>query len=164
MDKSFPKEPMVSNNEIHAIITEETERDRLIYQLAEEMAHYGMVGEGYGESVLEREREFPTGVPTPVPIAIPHSERSQIFKQGIGVAVLKESVKFASMENPDCFLDVKVVFMLAANLNNAHLDMIKDVMEIIQDSAVVANLLKAETPEAIEKIMHHEFSIREEQR
>ncbi|WP_429973937.1 PTS sugar transporter subunit IIA [Enterococcus sp. AZ163] len=164
LDKSFTENQMLSKNEIHAIITEETNRDQLIYQLAGEMAAHGMVEDCYGKSVLEREREFPTGVPTPVPIAIPHSERSQVFKAGIGVAVLKNSAKFASMEDPNLFLEVKVVFMLAASLNDEHLYMIKDIMEIIQDTQVVQQLLAAKSPEEVESIMHYEFSKRETER
>lgn len=164
LDKSFTEEQMRSKNEIHAIITEETDRDQLIYQLAGEMAAHGMVEECYGKSVLERELEFPTGVPTPVPIAIPHSERSQVFKAGIGVAVLRNSAKFASMEDPNLYLDVKVVFMLAASLNDEHLYMIKDIMEIIQDTQVVTRLLAAKSTVEVEDIMHSEFSKRENER
>lgn len=165
MDKATTENQVFSKNEIHAMISDETERDQLIHLLAAEMAKYGMVEPCYGASVLEREKDFPTGVPTmPVPIAIPHSERSHVYKPGIGVAVLRNSVKFSSMEDPECLLDVKVVFMLAASLNDEHLHMIKDVMEIIQDSELVNTLLVAETTEKIEEILHKEFSKREQKR
>lgn len=165
MDKTTTENQIFSKNDIHGSISEETDRDQLIHLLAAEMAKYGMVEPCYGASVLEREKEFPTGVPTmPVPIAIPHSERSQVYKPGIGVAVLRNSVKFSSMEDPTCLLDVRVVFMLAASLNDEHLHMIKDVMEIIQDSEVVNALLAAETTKEIEAIMHQEFAKREQKR
>jgi PTS system galactitol-specific IIA component len=54
--------------------------------------------------------------------------------------------------------------MLAASLNDEHLHMIKDVMEIIQDSEVVNALLAAETTKEIEAIMHQEFAKREQKR
>jgi PTS system galactitol-specific IIA component len=148
LDKTTTENQIFSKNDIHALISEETDRDQLIHLLAAEMAKYGMVEPCYGASVLEREKEFPTGVPTmPVPIAIPHSERSQVYKPG-----------------PTCLLNVRVVFMLAASLNDEHLHMIKDVMEIIQDSEVVNALLAAETTKEIEAIMHQEFAKREQKR
>lgn len=114
-----------------------TDRDQLIHLLAAEMAKYGMVEPCYGASVIEREESFNRCSYFASSYRHSHSERSHVYKPGIGVAVLRNSVKFSSMENPECLLDVKVVFMLAASLNDEHLHMIKDVMEIIQDSEVV---------------------------
>lgn len=164
MKKTQTSESQLSNNEIHALITDETDRDQLIYLVAGELAKFGMVEESYGASVIERENQYPTGVPTPVPIAIPHSERSQVYKSGIGVAVLRNSAKFSSMENPEEKLEVKLVFMLAASLNDEHLGMIQDVMEIIQDEALVAKLLVAENQQAVEELLHAEFSEKETRR
>ena len=154
-----------SKHEIHAVITGETSRDAVIRLLADEMASFGMVDASYGESVLERERSYPTGVPTePVAVAIPHSERIQVSKTGIGVAVLTNSAKFASIDAPENLLDVKVVFMLAISSDDGHLDIIQDIMGIIQDRHVVDSLLTAGTPGKIEEIMHRELTARENKR
>ena len=156
------KQDMLSKNEIHAIISDETERDEVIRLLGRELAAFGMVDDTYGELALERERQYPTGVPTePMAVAIPHSERSQVYKTGIGVAVLKNSAKFASMDDADRLLDVKVVFMLAVSSDDGHLEMIQDIMEIIQDSQVVDAILTSASTDHIERIMHRELSARE---
>jgi len=60
------------------------------------LEQYGLISEHYVKSVLEREEKWPTGLPAaPYGIAIPHAEQTNdIFKSGISVAVLKNSVPF----------------------------------------------------------------------
>ena len=61
-----------------------TERDELLHEMADYLSSLGYVKSSYGNSVIERENKYPTGIDTdPIPVAIPHSEREEVLKTAI---------------------------------------------------------------------------------
>ena len=55
------------------------DRDELLHEMADYLNSLGYVKSSYGDSVIERENKYPTGIDTdPIPVAIPHSERERV--------------------------------------------------------------------------------------
>lgn len=82
--------------------------------LAAKMHTQGLVTAEYGAQTWERELHHPTGLPTkPFCIAFPHADADGVHQSALGVAVMRQPVKFQNMADPDEGLDVMLVFMLA---------------------------------------------------
>jgi PTS system galactitol-specific IIA component len=71
---------------------------------------------GYGRSslpdaVVAREREFPTALPTTIPVAIPHADAEHVRRPGLALATFARPVQFIQMGTDDIRLDVTAMFM-----------------------------------------------------
>lgn len=110
--------------------------------LGRSLMENGYIKQGYVDSVLQRERTFPTGlVLKNVGIAIPHaSPEGNVLKNGIAIARLNNPVQFNWMENPDEKIDVNMVFMLALADSSEHLDVLKKLFIAFQNEELVESL------------------------
>ena len=61
-------------------------------------------------ALLEREKEYPTGLPTGVPIAIPHIHDG-CLRSFFSMAVLDTPVAFGCMGDPDETVETRLVFL-----------------------------------------------------
>lgn len=114
----------------------------------------GLCKESYINALIKREAEFPTGIDVDgFGIAIPHTDVSHVNVAGIGVATLKESVKFIQMGTDDEEVNVKVVVMLAIDNPNEHLSMLQNILNILQDQNVLKALAEAKEKEEIIEII-----------
>jgi PTS system galactitol-specific IIA component len=112
----------------------DTEVIRLLSNLALEQ---GFIEELFIEKILEREKAYPTGLPTEVQIAIPHVSDGCI-KSFFSVAVLREPVKFASMDGSDDPIMAQIVFLFGITNPTHQVKVLKKFCTIFQDS----NLLR----------------------
>lgn len=104
----------------------------------------------YVEALKKREKEFPTGIDTGnIGIAIPHTAVDYVNKAKIAIARLKKQVSFYQMGNDDETVNVKLVFMLAVNNPEQHLEKLQNVVGIIQDETILRKLLNAKTEDEI---------------
>lgn len=135
------------------------ERDDVLHEMADYLISLGLVRDTYGDSVIERENKYPTGIDTePIPVAIPHSEREEVIKTAILVGQTKESgVSFQKIEGDGVWINSKVIFMLAVDTDQGQLEVISRLMGVIQDSSVVKCVVDAENTNEIEKIVSNAF-------
>ena len=71
------------------------DRDEALHEMADYLHSIGVVQGTYGDSVIERENKYPTGIDTePIPVAIPHSEREEVIKTAILVGQTKKGTAF----------------------------------------------------------------------
>ena len=123
-------------------------------QLGGILTHEGYTKDSYVEALIAREQEYPTGLDIDgFGVAIPHTDVSHVKKAATGVAVLKKPVTFIQMGTDDEEVDVKLVFMLSVENPNAHIDELQKLLAIIQDTAVLEQLSKAEDAKKIIEIM-----------
>lgn len=114
----------------------------------------GYAKESYVEGLIEREKEFPTGLDIDgFGVAIPHTNVSHVNKQGIAIGVLKEPVTFTQMGTDDEEVSVKLVFMLAVVDPASHIDQLQKIIAMIQDKEVLQNITNAENAEHIIEIV-----------
>lgn len=82
--------------------------------LANQLYQRGYVRESYLQAVLDRERQFPTGLRTAeVAVALPHTEKEHVLKPAVAVAILAHPVTFGEMGTEDQTVPVEIVFMLS---------------------------------------------------
>ncbi|MDI6814071.1 MAG: PTS sugar transporter subunit IIA, partial [Desulfitobacteriaceae bacterium] len=87
-----------------------------ITQLVRVLESEGCVKGSFLPAVLERESRFPTGLGLdgPINVALAHADPEHVVRSAFAVGQLKRPVKFRRMDDPDCEIDVHMVFVMAA--------------------------------------------------
>lgn len=130
------------------------ERDEILLYLANQLIEAGCVHPSYAQAVLEREREFPTGVKLDgqINIALAHAAPEHVYQNGIIIGVLAQPINFRQINIPLHSIPVNIVFMLAAvsyNAINYYIE--KLVEEVLMKPDVIAWLAGIEDKESIHR-------------
>jgi len=101
----------------------------------------GYVKSTYPKAVQDREKIFPTGLPTAgVGVAIPHTDVEHVIGPAIAIGTLKNTVKFKMMGNPEDEIDVQLVFMLAIKEPQVQLQMLQNLMSVFQKKELLTTI------------------------
>ena len=130
------------------------DRKDLLTNLSQVLIEKGYVNSKYTKGILEREQNFPTGLPTSgVKVAIPHTDPQYVNVPAILIAKLKYPIIFKEMGNGDNELPISLIFMLALKSHDSQIDMLSKFMKILSDGDSLKMLYNAKTPkEMIEKL------------
>lgn len=129
-----------------------------IHKLGGLLLDKGYVKETYPKAVSEREKTFPTGLPSKgVGVAIPHTDIEHVNKPAIAIGTLKQPVSFKMMGNPEENVDVEVVFMLAIKDPKLQLEMLQNLMAIIQKVEVLNKIKASKDPKEIVSLIQREL-------
>ena len=104
------------------------------------------VDDNFVDRVLDRERNFPTGLPTePISVAIPHAYPENVNNNKIVIATLKKPILMKEMGgDSDDNLNVSVVFLLAFNDSNKHLNILQNIVELIKNQDTVNKIFNGD--------------------
>ena len=80
--------------------------------LATAAVEQGYARESFVDAVVEREATFPTGLPLPLPVAIPHADARHILKPGMAALVPEAPLSFGEMGSKVRTVDAQFVLML----------------------------------------------------
>ncbi|MBY4798239.1 PTS sugar transporter subunit IIA [Collinsella sp. AGMB00827] len=110
-------------------------KEELIRVLANRAEQAGFVEPGYAEDVIERERQFPTGLPTVgLKVAVPHAmTQEHVNKPAIVTARLAQPVLFKEMGAGVADVPVELVFMLVAKGDKQHLAVLQKLISLLSD-------------------------------
>lgn len=110
------------------------------------------VKEEYLESILEREKEFPTGLKTHVGIniAMPHTEADMALKEAIVFIRNKKDILFQHMIDPNEEVSTRLVFNIVVKDPKNQVTFLTKLMKMFQDE-ILMNYLLVETDK--EKIL-----------
>ena len=97
----------------------------------------GYTDESFIAGCIEREAEYPTGLPSVVPVAIPHCQCDGIKESSICVLRLTEPVKFYRMDDASEHVETKLVFNLAIRGADAQLSFLQKLMAFVMDEEKV---------------------------
>ncbi|MGO2722586.1 MAG: PTS sugar transporter subunit IIA [Lactobacillus sp.] len=122
--------------------------------LANQLLKYGYVKDTYKTALLDREKEFPTGLPSATPaVAIPHANADLVYKTTIAVATLKHPVNFKNMGAITEDVPVEIVIMLVISEPHSQVSMLQKVVEIAQNPVLKAQLLQAKDRQTLIKLV-----------
>lgn len=109
-------------------------RDALFRRMATTLEHEGRVADTFLQGLIDREVNFPTGLPVNGGVAIPHTDAEHVIEDSISIATLATPVGFREMAGADdTEIPVDVVFMLALGGSGHHLTILQQVLKCIQD-------------------------------
>lgn len=103
----------------------------------------GWVTPRFNEALVERERSYPTGLPTPTPVAIPHADVEHVLKSGLGIALLKNPVRFGEMAGIDTYVDVRVVVLILVTDPDQQVELLTRLVDLFQQSDWFAKIERA---------------------
>ena len=122
--------------------------EELLTILGDYAIEQGLAKEGFTEGLLEREKNFPTGIQALTGIAIPHSEQEYTMIPSIVVALLEKPTQFRPMGGGG-MVPVETVFMLLLNEAEQQVEMLGSIVGFIQDKDRMDALRSAKKPEEI---------------
>lgn len=118
-----------------------TTRDDVILMLSDALARHGAVSPEYGRDVLQREQQYPTGLPTQgIKVAIPHAGSEHVIRSAMAVALLDKPVTFHCMDKPEEGLPVRIVFLLANKKPDEQVKFLRSIMSLFEDGANLRSL------------------------
>jgi PTS system galactitol-specific IIA component len=127
----------------------------VLENLGGKLQQAGYVHESFVEAALTRESQLPTGLPLggEFNAAIPHTDVVHVIKPGLALATLSEPVVFKNMINPDEDVPCRLVFVMALDQPKAQVEMLQEIAGLLQNEALVAQLVAAETYEDVKKAL-----------
>lgn len=141
-----------SNFFVHTL--NDNDKEVVLTKLGRKLYEEGCVKESFVQAVLDREKIYPTGLPTQgVGIAIPHTDSIHVNKKAIIIGILESTVEFQVMGSTDEFVQVGIIFMLAIENPEAQLEMLQKLIELCQSEEVLYTLKKHEDKERIKDIV-----------
>ena len=103
----------------------------------------GFVEEGYADMVVEREKEFSTGlIATGRGIAIPHTNPTLVNKQAICVLIPKEPVDFLMMGSTDQWVKAEVIIPLVIKEPDSQLTLLRKIVDLVQNDELIDEIYK----------------------
>lgn len=126
--------------------------EQVIKFLADQAIEAGFATEEFTTAILAREQEYPTGLPTSIPVAIPHIHDG-CLRSFLACATLTEPVQFASMEGDDEPLEVPIVFCFGITEPKQQAAVLRQLAVLFQNAEYLSQLKAAETDEELLEIL-----------
>lgn len=131
-----------------------TTAEEALTQIVGVMKEMDYVEPEYETSVIEREKQYPTGLPTyPYQVALAHSDPQYVMRSGIAVGTLQNPVPFYEMGSPGSILPVSIIFVLAVREKEKQTIVLKGLMNILNDRNAIRELKDASSSEEVIKIL-----------
>ncbi|WP_110953564.1 PTS sugar transporter subunit IIA [Anaerosinus massiliensis] len=122
----------------------------VIRKMAENLNAKGVVKDSFVPAILERERNFCTGLQfDEAGIAIPHTDTQHVNIPAISIAVLNNPIIFQGMGMPGTKVNVEIVFMLAIKEAHSHMEFLQTLMTEFQREGVLRNLITSKSKTAL---------------
>lgn len=132
------------------LITIDVEADNYedaILKIGADACKKGYVKEGFADAVIQREKLYPTALPTDVlKVAIPHPmERDTVITSAIIVTKFKHPVDFILMGSDNDTVAVNIMFTLAVNGAEHQLTILQKLVGMFSDSDSMQKIKDAAT-------------------
>lgn len=128
--------------------------DEVIHYLAQHLYQSGKVNVDFEAAVKEREKIYPTGLPTgKISVAIPHTDVKYVKQPAIAFATLSKPIKFANMADAKQTVDASVVVMLAMQQPHSQVDMLQKLMQLFQNQDLLTEMVELDDPEQLFEIV-----------
>lgn len=128
-------------------------QDELFETLGGKLIESDVVKSTYVDALKDREGEFPTGLPLPIGVAIPHTDGSYVNEDHLVVATLSKPVDFVEMGTDDEKVDVSLVIMIVMQDGKNHLEMLQNIIATVQNEELVKELLQEKDKKVIKEIL-----------
>ena len=113
----------------------------VIRLLCGKLENLGYISPDHVHAILERERKYPTGLPTnPVCVALPHGEIEGVHESALAFARLRTPVIFQNMADSNEALNVKMVFLLVNNDPGNQVKALRKLSEMFADPGQLSSL------------------------
>ena len=129
------------NTEIIVINGSVTSWEEAIRLTARSLYNENFVTEEFADKCIEREMQFPTGLETLLPVAIPHTDAEFVKKSAICVLKLEDSIMFNNMEDINKQVKVQFVMNLALSKDDSQVEVLKKIIHLFQEEDYVERIV-----------------------
>ncbi len=137
---------------------EADDREDLLSRLSDILYEKGYVKQSFKQAILEREKVFPTGLPTlGVKVALPHTDTEHVIKPAILISTLKEPVVFKEMGNGVNDIDVGIVFLLAVKNPAYQVKLLRKLINMFSKENILLSLKECKNAQCIYDILKREL-------
>lgn len=93
-----------------------SDKDEVLKDLTQLLVDSGNVEPTYIQAVIDREKEYATGLRLGggINVALAHADIIHVKKSGFSLAILENPIEFNEMGNPEGIVPVHVIFVMAA--------------------------------------------------
>lgn len=132
--------------------------------LAALLYRHGYVRDTFEQAVLEREKTFATGLPTPeIQVAIPHADVEHVIRPAIAIGVMDQPVAFGEMGDAENTVAVRIVCMLAVSQSEVLVSLLRNLVGILQNPVLLRQIVELETAgEIADTFNRHLSNLQEE--
>lgn len=130
-------------------------KEEAIMLCADALYAAGYVSREFGKLCVNREQEYPTGLPTEIPTAIPHAKDGNITQSSVCFLLLDKPVTFSRMDDDTEEVNTDMIFNLAVKDPNEHLEALQNMMEFLNDSKALKKCRELPDVELIEYLKEH---------
>ena len=92
----------------------------------------GRVRPSFAKALIEREAAYPTGLPTVIPVAIPHADVEHVLKSGLGIALLKNPVTFGEMGSDGGTVEARLVVLILVTQPEQQVTLLTKLIDVFQ--------------------------------
>lgn len=121
----------------------------------EALSKKGLVDNEFAQSCIEREYEYPTGLPSEIPVAIPHATSNNIKESCICFLRLDEPVEFKRMDDDDETIQTRLLFNLAIKDSGKHIQFLQKLMAFLMNNQAIENCLRLDINEISDYLKEH---------
>jgi PTS system galactitol-specific IIA component len=147
----------VFQEELVAVGLDESSSKGAIRILGELLLKSGYVTGPYIDAVIEREKEFPTGLPTkPFGVAIPHADCEHVAKTGIAVGLLRKPVEFGVMGTVEETVGVNVIFLMAIREPEGQIKWLQGLAQFLHNQDALIELIAMDNPSGVVEMLRSE--------
>lgn len=108
--------------------------EEAILMCGEALHKEGIAGAEFGKKCVIREKDFPTGLPTDIPVAIPHCHDDSVNSNAICILKLDNPVEFRRMDDDQETIMTDMLFNLAVMDADEHLQALQNLMIFLSDT------------------------------
>jgi PTS system galactitol-specific IIA component len=141
-------EVILSEDLIELGITE-TKKEDVIKIMADKLWAKGYVKDGYYENVVKREKDFPTGLPTVIPVALCHTEAQYVNQSAMAVGTLAHPVEFNEMGTPERNIQAEIIFLLALKDSKDQITYLKKMVTVFKSKETLETIRDATDSKAL---------------
>lgn len=129
-----------------------TDDAEVLRALSARLRELGAVTDSFEEAVLARERRQPTGLPTLMAAAIPHTDPEHVLTPGFAVAVPEHPVAFGEIgSGGERLVWSEIVIMLVLDDPDSQLAALQTLVARLQEPEAVRSVLEASDDADLER-------------
>ena len=117
----------------------------------------GKVKQSYEEHLIDREREYPTGLALgDINVAIPHTDYQYANTTQLLVATLKKPVEWHNMEDSDETILVSAVVLSVFDKPEHQLEALQQIIAVLQNQELVARIVASDSAQQVIELFDQE--------
>lgn len=153
--------------DVLTLIAEEDTAESILSKVAEQLYELGYVKETYKTALLEREKQYPTGlhISEELGVALPHADVEHVNKEALVIIKPLRKVAFRRMDDPASETYVSMIFLLVIKNPKGYVKFLSKLCSMFSDEEFL-RMLKYGDIESIQKLIQREglLELRDEHR